>query len=73
LIRVINLNAEKRKRRNNELLRVLMNHRDDFLKFHKNKHQDQVRQARSVRQYVEVAESRREKDEAKSEAKRLQA
>lgn len=49
-----------------------MTHRDDFVKFHKNKRQDQGRLARNIRQYVEQMESRREKDEAKSEAKRLQ-
>jgi ATP-dependent helicase STH1/SNF2 len=67
------IHLDKRKRKNQELMRALFNHRDDFMKFHKNKRIEQAKLLKSIRAYVESMENKRERDEARSEAKRLQA
>lgn len=50
----------------------IISFREDFYKFHKNRRAENVKLGRIVRQHVETMESRRERDEARSEAKRLQ-
>ena len=50
-----------------------MAHREDFVRFHKNKRLECNRKARVIKQHVETMDAKKEKDEARAEARRLQA
>lgn len=59
--------------RNQLLLKDVMAHRDEFVRFHKARKVDMARVARSVRLHVESGDARREREEARAEERRLKA
>jgi SNF2 family DNA or RNA helicase len=62
------------KRRNTMAFsKAALGHRDEFLRFHKAKRADCAKLGRAVRQQLESLESKKEKEEGKAEARRLQA
>lgn len=64
---------ERRRRKSVEFLKALLNHREELFRFHRNRRQDLIRMSRFVKQQVDIADSRREKDEVKAEAQRIRA
>lgn len=67
-------NRDSTKRRNNMAFsKAALGHRDEFLRFHKAKRTECARLGRAVRQQLESAETKKEKQEGKAEARRLQA
>jgi SNF2 family DNA or RNA helicase len=61
------------KKKTNDYFKLLMLHRDDFLKHHRTKKSDILRNAKGVRSYLDYVDVRKEKDKSKDEARRLQA
>jgi ATP-dependent helicase STH1/SNF2 len=64
---------DRRRRRVNEYLRVLLDHRESFLRFHKQKRADCAKIVRSAKLWVENFETRRDREETRAEMRRLQA
>ena len=64
---------EVRKRKQSDFLKVVMNHRDEFLRFYKEKRMESTRVARLCKQHVDVMESKSDKEIQKAEQMRLQA
>lgn len=64
---------EIRKRKQSDFLKAIMNHRDEFLRFYKEKRMDSTRVARLCKQHVDILESKRDKEIQKAEQMRLQA
>jgi hypothetical protein len=62
------------KRRNNMAFsKAALGHRDEFLRFHKSKRSECAKLGRAVRAQLESVETKKEKQEGKAEARRLQA
>lgn len=62
------------KRRNNMAFsKAALSHRDEFLRFHRAKRSDCAKLGRAARQQLESVETKKEKQEGKAEARRLQA
>ena len=64
---------EVRKRKQSDFLKVVMNHRDEFLRFYKERRMECTRVARLCKQHVDILESKRDKEIQKAEQMRLQA
>jgi SNF2 family DNA or RNA helicase len=64
---------DRKKKRQLEVLKCVMDHREKFLSFHKETKTECSKVARMVKQQVESLAAKRERDEAKLEMKRLQA
>lgn len=64
---------DKRKKKMNEYIRVVMAHREEFLRFHKTKRQDCIKLARALKQRFDDIDVRKQREETKTEARRLQA
>lgn len=61
------------KLRNQLLLKDVLAHRDEFVRYHKARKVDIARIARSVKLHVESGDARREREEARAEERRLKA
>ena len=64
---------QERKKKLLEFNRTLMNHREEFIRFHKNKKMEVARAAKAVKTHFDLIEYRKEKDETNAEAKRIKA
>ena len=67
------LRDSMRRRNFQSYSKAALNHRDEFLRYHKAKRSDCARMGRAVRQQLESVETRKGKQEEKEEARRLQA
>ena len=64
---------QERKKKLLEFNRNLMNHREEFFRFHKNKKIEIARAAKAVKTHFDLIEYRKEKDETNAEAKRIKS
>lgn len=64
---------ESFRKRQKLFLTTIINHREEFLKFHKGKRMDAAKTARAVKLRMESLEKGREKEDLRSESRRLQA
>lgn len=64
---------ERRRRRLNDYHKALMDHREAFARFHKQKRSDLSKTIRSTKLWVESFEVKRDKEETRAEMRRLQA
>ena len=64
---------EDRKRRHQVFVRLVINHREDFVRFHRMKALEAQRAARAVKMHLETLAQRQGREEDREERKRLQA
>ena len=63
---------ERKRKKNNELLKSLMSHREEFIKFHKNKKFEIIKLQKAIKNYYELIELKKDKEDLKNETKRIQ-
>eukprot|EP01038_Epipyxis_sp_PR26KG_P004082 gene4082-5828_t len=63
----------EKKRRNSDFFRAILNHREEFFRFFRSKRTECTKAARLAKLWMENVDSKKEKDEARAEMRRLQA